>query len=219
MKHGKLMLVAAALAVAGWAQAAGLGLRVGTTGIGADVGFGLTESITLRVGYAGFSLSEQVDEEDITYDAKLKLSNLSGLIDWRFWRQVRLTAGIVRAKNTGELVGRPTGGTFTINDVTYNADEIGSLNGNVRFGKNATPYLGIGYGDIARAGLSFYMDLGVMFQGSPKVDLNVVCGSAITPARCATLQADAEAEERDLREELRKFKYYPVFNLGLAYGW
>lgn len=216
MKIARAFILAAAFFAAGSAQATGLGLRFGTTGLGADIGFGLTESLTLRVGYAGFSWSGEYDEDDITYDAKLKLSNLSALVDWKVWGQLRLTAGIVHANNRGDLVGRPTGGTFTINDVDYNAAEIGTLEGRARMGKSATPYLGIGYGDIARKGLSFYMDLGVMFQGTPSVDLAANCG---TTARCAQLQADVEAEERRLRDDLDKLKHYPVFNLGLAYGW
>jgi len=212
----KLIVIAALFAATGSAQAMGLGLRLGSTGLGADLGFGLSERVTLRVGYSGFSWSGDYEEEDINYDASIKLSNLSALIDYRFWRQMRLTVGLVRAKNTGELVGRPTGGTFTINDVDYNAAEIGTLTGAVRLGRNLTPYLGIGYGDIARKGLSFFMDLGVMFQGSPALDLNASCG---TTARCAQLKADVEAEERRLREDLDKFKYYPVLNLGFAYGW
>ena len=209
-------LLSAALATAGSAHATGLGLRIGSTGLGADLGFALSDSLTLRVGYAGYNWSGDYDDDDITYNAKLKLSNLSALADWKFWRQMRLTAGLVHAKNKGELAGRSTGGTFTINDVDYAAAEVATLNGNVRLGKNLTPYLGIGYGDIARKGLSFYMDLGVMFQGSPSVDLTVNCG---TTARCAQLQNDVENEVRQLREDLDKFKYYPVFSLGLAYGW
>ena len=212
----KVIVYALLLAAAGSAQATGLGLRFGTTGLGADLGLPLTESLTLRIGYAGFSWSGDYEEDDITYDADLKLSNLSALVDWKFWGQLRLTGGLVRAKNTGELVGRPTGGTFTINDVDSDAAEIGTLRGDVRMGKDFTPYLGIGYGDISRKGLSFYMDLGLMFHGRPEVDLRAECG---TTARCAQLQADVENEERNLRDDIDKLKVFPVLNLGLAYGW
>ena len=90
------------------------------------------------------------------------------------------------------------------------------MRGEARFGKTATPYLGIGYGDISRKGLSFFMDLGVMFQGTPDLDLRVSCGST---ARCDELRRDVREEERELREDLDKFKHYPVLNLGLAFGW
>lgn len=216
MKLTGAVLFAAALAAAGAGHAAGLGLRAGTTGLGADLGFGLTDSVSLRLGYAGLAVSRDFDEDDVRYDAKIRLSNLSALVDWRFWRQMRLTAGLVRAKNTADLVGRPTADTFTINDVEYDADEIRRLRGEARVGRDATPYLGIGYGDISRPGFSLFMDLGIMFHGSPSVDLSVSCGAT---ARCAELRRDVAREERDLRDEVAKFKYYPVFNLGLAFGW
>jgi hypothetical protein len=218
MHYSKGMFVALSIAAASSANAAGIGVRLGTTGIGGDVGFRLTDSLTARVGFAGLSVKRDFDEEDVRYEGEVKWRNISALIDWRFLGQLRLTGGIVNAKNTVDLVGTPTGGTFTINDRVYQANEIGSLNGNVRLGKSATPYLGIGYGDISRPGLSFYMDLGVMFQGSPNLNLNATCGAALSPTECNTLQADVAAEEREVNEDVKKFKYYPVFNLGLAYG-
>lgn len=218
MKILKTVLLAAGIAAAGAAHAVdmGIGLKVGTHGLGADLGFGLSERFTLRLGYSGLSWSGDFEEEDITYDTKLRLAAFSGLVDWKFWRQVRLTAGLVHVKDKGALTGTPTGGTFTINDVDYAASEVGTISGTVRMGKSATPYLGIGYGDIARKGLSFYADLGILFQGKPDVELSANCGAT---ARCAQLQADVEAEERKLQEDLDKFKYYPILNLGIAYGW
>jgi hypothetical protein len=220
MKKHKAALVAAALVVTGAAQAAdtGVGARFGTTGFGLDFGYGLTDSLTGRIGYSGFSYSRDFSETDITYDGSVKLSNFSALLDWRFAGQWRVTGGLVSAKNTADVVGQPTGGTFTINDVTYNASQIGTLSGNVRLGKSVTPYLGIGYGDITRKGFGFFMDLGIMFQGSPTVDLNASCG-AISAADCNRLQSDIAAEEAQLREDLKDFKYFPVLNFGISYGW
>lgn len=216
MHYSKGMFVALSIAAAGCANAAGIGVRLGTTGIGGDVGFRLTDSLTARVGFAGLSVKRDFDEEDVRYEGEVKWRNISALLDWRFLGQLRLTGGIVNAKNTVDLVGTPTGGTFTINDVTYPSNQVGNLRGDVRLGKSASPYIGIGYGDISRPGLSFYMDLGVMFQGSPELNLNVTCTASTV--NCAQLQNDVAAEERELNEDIKKFKYYPVLNLGLAYG-
>ena len=70
------------------------------------------------------------------------------MLDWRFFGQARLTAGLVRARNRVELTGRPAGGTFTFDGVEYDADELRRVRGEARFGKTATPYLGIGYGAV-----------------------------------------------------------------------
>jgi hypothetical protein len=217
VKLGKLAFVCLALSTCASAHAVGLGLKVGSTGIGVDVGFKLTDSITARVGYAGFNVQRDIDEQDIRYDAKLKWSNASGLLDWHFLGSLRLTGGIVHANNKVDLTGTPTGGTFTINDQVYNASDVGSLNGKTRLGKSATPYLGIGYGNLGTPGFTFYMDLGIMFQGAPTVSLNGTCGPSVPALQCAQFQADVAAEEQKLNEDLKDFKYYPVLNLGVAY--
>jgi hypothetical protein len=111
------------------------------------------------------------------------------------------------------LKGQPSGGTFKINDQTYAAAEVGSLDAKVDFNK-AAPYFGIGYGRPINGGLSLIFDAGVMFQGSPRSKIDVSCG---TTARCAQLQSDAKAQESRLDDSLHNLKYYPVISLGLAY--
>lgn len=217
MQLRKFAFALVVLAASASAHAVGFGLRVGTTGLGMDFGFGLTDSIALRVGYAGADVNRGFDEGDIHYDAKLKWSNASALLDWHFLGNFRLTGGVVNANNRVDATGTPTGGTFTINGTPYPAADVGTLNGTTRLGKSATPYLGIGYGNLGTRGFSFYADLGVMFQGAPTVSLTGTCGPALPPAQCAQLQADIAAEEQKLNDDLKDFKYYPVFNLGLAY--
>ena len=217
MQLGKLAFVVVALAASASAHAVGLGLRVGSTGLGVDLGIGLTNSLSARIGYAGFDGNRGFDEQDIHYDAKLKWSNASALLDWHFLGGWRLTGGIVNANNRVDATGTPTGGTFNINGVPYPASDIGTLQGSTRLGKSATPYLGIGYGNLGTRGFSFYMDLGVMFQGAPTVSLTGTCGASVPAPQCAQLQSDIAAEEQKINDDLKDFKYYPVFNVGLAY--
>jgi hypothetical protein len=83
MKWIKAIVVAAAvLAAAGGAQAAGMGVRAGTTGIGGDVGFSLMPTLSARLGYSGLSYSRDIDVTDVEYDGRLRLSNLNLLLDF-----------------------------------------------------------------------------------------------------------------------------------------
>jgi hypothetical protein len=66
-------------------------------------------------------------------------------------------------------------------------------------------------------GVNFYADLGVMFMGSPKATLNADC-SGLSASQCATLQSQATAEQARLEDELKRFKAYPVLNIGLTIG-
>jgi len=213
------VLAVATFGVAGAAQAAGVGLRAGTTGLGADVGFSLLPTLSARLGYSGLSYSTTVDQTDIKYDGKLRLSNLNLLLDFSpLPGPFRVTGGFIFNDNKVDLTGEPTNGTFTLNGVTYPAAAVGNLSGTVKSGNRAAPYLGIGYGNVAGFGVNFYFDLGVMFQGTPSASLSATCNSALPAAQCSQLQANVAAEQTRLQNEISAFKYYPVANIGITIG-
>jgi hypothetical protein len=212
------LALAAALASAP-AAAAGIGARIGTTGIGADLGFELVPTLSLRLGYSYLNYSTTLDDTDVTYDAKLKLSNPSLLLDFSpLPGPFRITGGLVFSDNGVNVTGKPTGGTFTFNGVTYPAAAVESLTGEVKAGSGLKPYLGIGYGNVAGFGVNFYFDLGVVFTGSPKATLNAVCGASLPSAQCAQLQSNVAAEAAELQKSVDKYRYYPVANIGVTIG-
>src|SRR5688500_17685119 len=130
----KPAFICLALCAAPALHAAGLGLRLGSTGVGGDIGFTLTHSLTARVGYAGYRTDVELDEQDVRYEGKLKWSNASGVLDWYFLGKLRLTAGIYSANNKVDVTGTPSGGTYTINGQVYNASDVGTLKGSTRLG-------------------------------------------------------------------------------------
>jgi hypothetical protein len=207
MRYGRSVLVVALAAAAGSTQAAGIGVRAGTTGLGADLGWGIAPTLGGRIGLSGMSFSTHVDTDDVRYDAKPKLANLSALLDWSPLGPFRISAGLIANNNKVDLTGQPSsGGTFPAGT---------SLTGTVKPEHSVAPYLGVGYGNVWTKGVNFYFDLGIMFQGSPKVDLS--CNPSGS-AQCAAAQSNIEAEERRVQDELNKFKYYPVLNLGITIG-
>lgn len=86
----------------------------------------------------------------------------------------------------------------------------------MKSGRSLAPYLGVGYGNVARAGVNFYFDLGIMFMGSPKASLSASC--SLSAAQCAQLRDDLNAEQARLESDLNRFKYYPVANVGITIG-
>ena len=88
----------------------------------------------------------------------------------------------------------------------------------MKSGNSAAPYLGIGYGNVAGAGVNFYFDLGVMFQGSPRASLTANCSPATPPQLCSQIQASAVIEASDLQDSIRNFKYFPVASIGVTIG-
>ena len=196
-----------------------LGIRGGTLGGGVELSYALSQRAAVRLNADGYNRTQTTTEADIQYDAKFKLQTASLLGDWfPFANNFRISAGAMFNGNKFSLKGQPTGPGFTINDQTYTAAEVGSLEATVKF-KRAAPYFGIGYGRPINSGLSLIFDAGIMFQGSPKSRIDVTCGAAAPQgsARCTQLQNDAAAEQAQLDDSLSSFKYYPVISLGLAY--
>ena len=192
-----------------------LGLRGGTLGGGVELSYALSQRAALRLNADGYNFTQSNTHDSIDYDMKLKLQTVSLLGDWfPFANNFRVSLGAMFNGNKFALKGQPSGGSYIINGVPYNAQDVGSLEAAVKFRK-AAPYLGIGYGRPINSGLSLILDLGVMFQGSPRSKIDATC-TATTPD-CAALQRDAAAEQSKLDESLHEFKYYPVISVGLAY--
>ncbi len=208
MRYGRAVLILALAAAAGSAQAAGIGVRAGTTGLGADFGWDVAPTLGGRIGLSGMNFNTDVDTSQANYDAKVKLANLNLFLDWSPLGPFRITAGLIANSNKIDLNGRPTSGSALIPPGS-------SITGTVKPDKDFAPYLGIGYGNVWTAGVNFYFDLGIMFQGSPQASLS--CQPAGS-AQCAAAQSQIAAEQRRVQDELDKFKYYPVLNLGITIG-
>jgi hypothetical protein len=203
MRFIRYSVMALTLVTAGSAQAFGIGVRAGTTGLGADVAWDIAPTLSARLGYSGGKFGYDVDTDQVNYDGDVKLSNLNALIDFApLGPLFRISGGVVFNDNKFDVRGNLAGG---------------SLNGTVKSGRSAAPYLGIGYGRVSGAGVNFYADLGVMFQGSPRASLSADC-SGLTAGQCSTLQGQVAAEQTRLEDELKNFKYYPVLNIGLTIG-
>ena len=212
MNLAKICIVAAISATVFSAQAAGVGARAGTTGVGGDVGFNVAPTLDARVGYSYLRYKTHYDS-DIKYDAKLQLSNLNALLDWSpFPGAFRFSGGLIANQNKVDL--HSTGGSFTVNGHPYAS---GDVDGTVKSGRSVAPYLGIGYGNVARAGVNFYFDLGIMFMGSPKASLSASCGS-LNATQCAQLRSDLDEERAKIENDLKKYRYFPVANIGITIG-
>jgi len=224
-----ILLAASLLAATGVAQAAEVspltdGYAVAARlslaqGIGAEVHKTLIQdTLNARLGVFGGSWSTSHSSSGIDYDAKLKLFNTELLADYYpMAGAFRLSGGLVYNGNKLDLDGKPTNGSFTINGHTYNASQVGQLNGRIDFNK-VSPYFGIGWGNPTASGkgLSFVADIGVLVNTSPKAHLSATCG-ALSQGDCAQLQSDVAAQQQKLDDDAHKLKVWPAVSLGVAY--
>jgi hypothetical protein len=219
----KLLCLAMCSAFATVASAAEVGVYVngGTTGFGLGVAGKMSESVGGRLGFDTWKKTITKSDSDGNYNADLKLQTVGLLGDWYpFAGAFRTTLGLVANGNKMTLTAAPSSGTtYTFNGQPYSATQVGSYSGEVKFNSIA-PYLGIGWGNpVAKAKTwGFVSDIGVMFQGSPKVTSTVTCGAAIVGLQaCTDLQRDVKAGEAKLENEWSSFKYWPVISIGVSY--
>ena len=212
------MALMAALALLPAAQAQTLTARAGSNGLGAEIGVGLGSMFGVRANLLGGSLSRDETRSSIRYEGTLKLSNGSLLMDVHpFAGSFRLSAGAVFNNNRLDANGRADGGTIDINGVNYPADAVGTLQAGVRWDRT-NPYLGLGWGASPKAspGFFFSADLGAFYM-RPTATLTGTCGPALPAAACTQLQSDIRAEEQQFRDDVNKYKLYPVLSIGVGY--
>ncbi len=212
---------AAALLVSTSAQAqVSVAADIGTTGIGFTVSVPMESNLYGRFGIHYGSLSASETAGSVSYNVKTKIKNVDILFDWYLFEgsKMHLTGGVVLNKNRIDAYASPNAdNSYLINGVTYTAADVGTLTGRIDF-RNASPYLGIGYGHIAPEAGKWRMvgDLGVIMQGAPKVNL-VSRGCVTSPTVCNKLVTDVNAERVKFAADIDSFKFYPVLRVGAAY--
>jgi hypothetical protein len=216
----KLLVLALCGSFATAAHADGTGVYVngGTTGFGLGLTTG-TNNLTGRLSFDTWKRTFTQSNSNGNYNVDLKLQNVAALMDWYpFGGAFRTTLGLVANGNKATLTATSVNGTYTFNGVQYTASDVGSYSGEMKFNSTA-PYLGIGWGNaVAKAKTWGLMsDIGVLFQGSPKVTATATCGAALSPSQCTTFQNDVAAGAAQLESDLKNYKYYPVISIALSY--
>lgn len=191
-----------------------LGVTGGTLGIGPEISWRFSERVGLRANGGFFDASRNEELDDIDYDADLKLNSFGAMLDWYpFGGGFRVSAGGRINNNEIDLEGAPTVDT-EIGDTTYTPQQIGTIAGTVKSDSFA-PTLSLGYGGKLAKGLTFSFELGVMMQGSPKIENLASTGGTLSSN--STFLAQLALEEQRAEDDAKDFKYWPIIQIGLAY--
>ncbi|UCG34702.1 MAG: hypothetical protein JSW17_04200 [Candidatus Omnitrophota bacterium] len=188
--------------------------KAGTLGAGVEGIKRINSMFNFRIGANAFQFEYDGTESEIEYDIDIDLLSFSALVDFfPFGRGFRITAGVMRGENELEFNAKPSA-TYQIGDTTYTLSEVGSLTGKLDF-DGFGPYAGIGWGNPFGEGKrwTLTMDIGVMVQGSPNVDLS----ADGTLSGAAAFLADLANEENNLQNALEDYEFYPVVMVGLSY--
>ena len=193
-----------------------LGASASTLGFGAEAGYAFNDRFGVRLGGYAFSLDRDGEENGIQYEGELDLSNVGFFVDWHPFAGVfRVSGGWFATDNTLDGTGVPgPGGTFDIGGITFTETEVGTLGAMADLGTSA-PFLGAGWvWGRDGGGLAWSLDLGILFQDSPDIELTSTGGTLSSePA----LQAALREEEAELEDDCDNYDLYPVISVGVSW--
>lgn len=223
LKYG-LMAAAGMLAFASAAQAQdgrfAIGAQAGTTGVGIEAQFKVSDRVTIRGGFDSLGFDEEVEGDDILYNGELDFSTGGVFADLHpTGGAFFVSAGVYFGDRQVTVSGTPAPGTTVeIGDDVFTAAEVGTLSGALDFGGTA-PFVGLGWNNTfttsRRWGLKFLV--GAAFGSDPEATLTRTGGTVLPPADQARLDAELQAEAMEIEQEADGFTVYPVVQLGLAY--
>lgn len=188
------------------------GPSISTLGVGVEAGYRATDLVGLRLDVNGldFGGHRVIDTTPYAYNAR-PLSAGPSLDFYPFAGGLRVTAGARWNGNHLIATSTPTG-SITVGGTTLTPAQIGTLNGRVGFSSFA-PYLGLGFAAGALGPLQLAADLGVMYEGAPKVSLVSTSPLAGTPS----VQNALATETRDIAKKADLLEWYPVLTVTASY--
>lgn len=216
------VLAAGLLTLPAAGQDFGIGIRAGTTGIGAEVAYNLTPKLNIRGHFSTFTHSrtdDVSDDPEMRASSEIKFGAVTAFVDYHpFRNSFRLTGGI--GKNLFNISGR----AVAIESVCFGDEDsqgvcdgkvflpekLGNLDYTIEYPASIHPYVGLGFGNLARgkSRVTFLFDLGFFYAGSPEVDLenNGLFEPTTTPENLAPLN-----------EGLESFVWFPVLSIGVGF--
>jgi hypothetical protein len=214
-----------------------VGATVGNFGIGANAKYKIDEQIGVRAGFDIFKVDDYEitdDETNTKYNFDLKLQDFTILGDYHPWSSsFKTTAGlIVNSSSLDGVITPATSQKFEFQGHTYSTDDIAKVNTKVDFDPVA-PYIGIGWDSSfdKSEGFGFTFDIGVIYQGSAKVDYSVRykeiektgdesvdnAAQAVRDTLIKDINKDLEKEKISLQDELDKYELLPYISIGFNY--
>jgi hypothetical protein len=210
----------------------GVGVKVSTLGVGAEVATYVARQVNFRAGFNVLGYSTDFSKDGIPYDGHLNFKTIEGHIDiFPFGGKFHVSPGFLAylddpIKATAFV---PGGQSFTLGGEVFYSDTAAPTTGTGKIDFNqAAPMLTVGWGNLVprrhNKHFSFPFELGVAFQGPPKATLNLagnVCASAganCSPAASTPIvQTQVVAEQNKINNSVAFFQAYPIISVGFGY--
>ncbi len=195
------------------AQTLALTANASTRGLGVGGVVRITDNLNARANVRFFDFTyedtEIVDGRNVDYSANADLLSGAILVDFHpFSNAFRLSGGAIFNGNGGSgTIMLADNETVKVGNRTYTASDVGQVDADITLGSSVAPYVSLGIGNALSRRVGFMGEIGVMYQGSPTVDLSGT--KLIEPT------ADA-ANKQVLEDNLEEYQFYPVISLGFS---
>ncbi len=192
-----------------------VGVGIGTAGAIAEAQYAVAPWLQLRGGYNYFEYDVDDTYDGIAYVGDLDLTTWGAFVDLHPFSNAFVVSGGMFVGDKGLLMAATPTTNTTIGNVTYTPAQIGTLGLDAALEETA-PYAGLGW-DTTNQGdsrIGVKLLIGVMFSGSPQVNLTASGG---TLSNDAAFQNQLAIEETNLQDDVDDYEYYPVVQAGLTY--
>lgn len=210
----------------------GVGVKVSTLGVGAEVATPVLRLVNLRAGFNVLGYSTTFNNDGTAYDGHLNFKTVEGHVDiFPFGGKFHISPGFLAYIDdpitATALV--PGGQSFTLGGVTYYSDPAAPTSGTGKIDfDQAAPLLTVGWGNLVprqhSEHFSFPIELGIAFQGSPQSTLNLagnVCAAPGVGCRSIpsdpTVQSNILAQQNKINSNVSFFQVYPIVSFGFGY--
>jgi hypothetical protein len=210
----------------------GMGVKVSLLGAGIEVATPITHRSNLRAGFNMISYRRTFDKDGIAYDGQLGFKTVEAHYDiFPFAGRFHISPGVLAyiGNPISASAAVPGGQSFSLGGTNYVSDIRVPVTGNGKINFNrAAPMLTLGWGNLVSrresSHFSVPFEIGVAYQGSPKVSLNLsgnVCDSPGVNCRSVasdpTMQSQILSEQTKLNNSMSFFKLYPIISIGFGY--
>lgn len=197
----------------GFHQSIGINAKLSNNGYGADLYYRPYKKFALRAGYETINFSEKIkdiEQDNITLNADVRYksgaTSLSAI--YQPFGGFYLIAGAALLNFKPSVYG-VSSGSYHVGDISVPAEKVGDFEITIKPQNKFAPYAGFGIGNAFPRDwpVSFSLEVGAFYIGSPKIDIQAT----------GMLAPNADPEHiATLENEIRDFKFYPVVKLNLG---
>ena len=209
----------------------GIGVKVSTLGVGVEAATPLARRFNVRGGFNMFQYNRAITNDGIPYNGHLRFQSAEAHLDWFPFGGFHVSPGIL-FYNGNQLTATaavPGGQAFSVGGTSYESDPLAPVTGTGKLNfLRVSPSIMVGIGNlIPRNGrhYSFLFEVGGAYQGSARVALNLtgnVCDSVGLNCRPistdATVQANIQAQQTKIRNDVNPYRFFPVVSLGVGFN-